>query len=108
LAKLKKLVFPAIFLAALYYAVFGGEYSVFALRHARAEARDEQAQLRELRHQVDSLKAWSDSLRTDSATLERLARERYGMVRKGETLYRFAEPDDSSRAAADTSHGPDR
>lgn len=106
MGKLKKLVYPAIFLAALYYAVFGGEYSIFGLRRAREEARKEQVQLRLLQHQIDSMKALADSVKHDSATLERLARERYGMVRKGETLYRFAQPDDSGRAAADTSSDP--
>lgn len=104
MAKLKKVLLPAILLAALYYAVFGGEYSIFALRHARSEAKQEQATLAQLRHQLDSMKAWADSLRTDPATLERLARERYGMIRKGETLYRFAGPQDSSQAPSDTTH----
>jgi len=109
LGKLKKLLLPGILLAAVYYAVFGGEYSVFALRRARKEATKEEASLRELHHRIDSMQAWVDSLKTDSATLERIARERYGMVRDGETLYRFAEPDDSAHAAdADSSNLPDR
>ncbi len=107
MGKLKRLVFPAIFLAAAYYAVFGGQYSIFGLRRAREKARQEQVQLQLLRHQIDSMKALADSVKHDSATLERLARERYGMIRKGETLYRFAQPDDSGPAAADTSRVPE-
>jgi cell division protein FtsB len=53
-----------------------------------------------LGRQIDSLRAWADSLEVDSATLERIARERYGLIRDGETLYRFADPD--SLAAADS------
>ncbi len=106
MARVKKLVLPAIFLAAVYYAVFGGQYSIFALRRARAEAREERVTLARLQHQLDSLKAWADSIRTDPATLERLARERYGMIKKGETLYRFVRPDDSTKTAADTAHLP--
>ena len=73
---------------AVYYALFGGEYSVFELRRARAQFSLDSAELARLRYENDSLRAWADSLRTDSATLERLAREQYGMVRPGETLYR--------------------
>jgi cell division protein FtsB len=36
-------------------------------------------------------------LESDSATIERVARERYGMIRRGEVLYRIAEPEDSSQ-----------
>jgi cell division protein FtsB len=104
--KLKRLLLPGVLLIAVYYAVFGGETSYFGLRKARKAAAREQAELAVLRHQLDSLKAWADSLDVDSATLERLARERFGMIRGGEMLYRFAEPDDStdSAAVADTSH----
>jgi len=103
--RLKKLLLPGILLAAVYYAVFGGEYSVFALRRARADARKEEASLRELHRQIDSMKARADSLKTDSATLERIARERYGMIRDGETLYRFATPEDSAHVARPDSGG---
>ena len=101
--KVKKLLLPAILLLAVYYAVFGGEYSYFELRRTRKAVAKESVDLTVLRHQIDSLKAWAESLDVDSATLERLARERFGMIRGGEVLYRFAEPDDTTdSAAADT------
>ena len=89
--KLKRAVVPGLLLVAVYYAVFGGEYSIFELRSARASVESERADLVQLRHEIDSLRAWTDSLRSDSATIERIAREEYGMIREGETLYRFAE-----------------
>ncbi len=79
----------------MYYALFGGDYSVFELRRARVEREREAAVLAERRRQIDSLRAWADSLNVDSATLERVARERFGMIREGEILYRYAEPPDS-------------
>jgi cell division protein FtsB len=33
----------------------------------------------------------------DSATIERIARERFGMIRSGEKLYRFAPAPDSAK-----------
>ncbi|GMV05378.1 MAG: hypothetical protein AMXMBFR53_16570 [Gemmatimonadota bacterium] len=96
--KVKRLVLPGLLGLAVYYALFGGEYSYFELRAARREADEEAAALLERRRQIDSLQAWADSLQVDSATLERLARERFGMIREGEILYRFAESDDTTPA----------
>ena len=84
---------------ALYFAVWGGEYSVFTLlrlKHDRVDARDD---LVRLRHEVDSLRVEARKLDGDPATIERVARERFGMIRDGETLYRFV-PVDSARAPA--------
>jgi cell division protein FtsB len=91
-AQVRKLVLPVLLGLAAYYALFGGEYSLFELREARKEGLVQQRELEALRLEVDSLRAWVDSLLSDSATLERLARERFGMVREGEILYRLAEP----------------
>lgn len=99
---MRRLVLPAVLLAAVYFALFGGEYSVFELREARDALAAERARVAELERQLDSLEAWRDSLLNDPATLERIARERFGMIREGETLYRFAEPEDT---AADTVAG---
>jgi len=91
-AQVRRLVLPVLLGLAAYYALFGGEYSLFELREARKEGLLQQRELEALRLEVDSLRAWVDSLQSDSATLERLARERFGMVREGEILYRLAEP----------------
>ena len=85
-----------IFGVALYYALFGGEYSVFELRRLSGRVAQEQARLDSLRIEVDSLEARADSLENDSATIERIARERYGMIKPGERLYRFVEGDSTS------------
>jgi len=106
IGKLKRAIVPGLLLVAAYYAVFGGEYSVFELRAARASVETERADLVRLRHEIDSLEAWTDSLQSDPATIERIAREEYGMIREGETLYRFAEGD--SAAGADTMKVPAR
>lgn len=90
---LKRAVVPGLFLVAAYYAVFGGEYSLFEVRSARASVEVERVHLEELRAEIDALQASADSLRSDPATIERVAREEFGMIREGETLYRFAEGD---------------
>jgi cell division protein FtsB len=82
---------------AAYFALFGGEYSLLEVRRIRAERESERVRLEEVRAEVDRLEARVDSLEHDSATIERIARERWGLIRPGERLYRFAEPDTSSR-----------
>jgi cell division protein FtsB len=96
-----RLVLPGLLLAAVYYAVFGGEYSVFELHRTRADLAAERLTLVDLEAQIDSMSAWADSLRNDPLTIERVARERFGMIREGETLYRFAVPDSEDAQEGD-------
>lgn len=91
---------------AAYFALFGGEYSFFELRRVRAERALEQQRLEANRAEVQALRARADSLLRDSATIERVARERHGLLREGEKLYRFV-PDsaDTSRRLPPDSGG---
>jgi cell division protein FtsB len=97
MGRLAKVVVPMLFLPAAYYAAFGGEYSLFELHSVRAAVVEEREELARLEQQLDSLRAWADSLRDDPMTLERIARERFGMIRRGETLYRFVPAEDPGR-----------
>ncbi|NIP83461.1 MAG: septum formation initiator family protein [Gemmatimonadetes bacterium] len=102
----RRLVFPLLLGLAAYYALFGGEYSVFEVRHARAERTQAEAQLAELRQEIEALRARADSLESDPAAMERIAREKFGMIREGEILYRLVpEPaeaaPESTEAEAD-------
>ena len=96
----RRLLLGAVGAVAVYYGVWGGEYSAFHLRQLRAERVEKAAELAESREAVDSLRAYAALLEKDDATLERVARERFGMIREGETLYRFfdAEPEEAPTA----------
>jgi cell division protein FtsB len=100
--KVKRLIVPAALMLAAYWAVFGGEYSIFEVRRARRDSEAEAAELTRLQHDIDSLEALRDSLEDDPGMLERLARERYGMIKDGEQLYRLVEPGDSGAPGRDT------
>lgn len=100
MVQLKRLILPAAVGLAVYFALFGGEYSVLEVREARAERAQEADRLAELRRVNDSLRIRGDALEGDSATIERLARERYGMIRDGEVLYRITEPEDSTEESS--------
>ena len=99
MGKLSRILLLGLLVLAAYYALFGGEYSVFEVRATRARIAEQEAELERLRHQIDSLRARADSLESDPAVLERIARERFGMIRDGEVLYRFAEPDSTEEGA---------
>lgn len=88
-----KLLLGLLLLAgAVYFTVFGGEYDMFDLRRVRHERAAEEQRVVEARAEVERHRARRDSLLHDSATIERIARERYGLIRDGERLYRFADP----------------
>jgi cell division protein FtsB len=91
---IKRAIVPVLLGIAVYYAIFGGEYSVFEVRRARAALETERLQLADVQSEIDSLRAWADSLENHMPTVERIARERFGMIRDGETLYRFVVTDD--------------
>ena len=95
----RHLLAAAVLAAALYYAAFGGEYSAVDLLRLKRDRRGAEQDLARTRREVDSLKAAARRLERDPATIERVARERFGMIREGETLYRFV-PMDSAPAAA--------
>jgi len=96
-----QVILPGLLVAAMYWAVFGGEYSIFELHRTRVELAAERVTLVDLQAQIDSMSAWADSLRSDPLTIERVARERFGMIREGETLYRFAVPDSADSEEGD-------
>jgi len=98
--KLRTLLTVAAAAAAAYFALFGGTYDVFDVRRLERDLARETAALDSVRSVVVRLEARADSLETDPATLERVAREQYGMIRPGERLYRFAEPGSSGAGEA--------
>src|SRR5919202_7041570 len=90
---MRRLFLLALLLAALLFAIQGGEYGTTDLVRQRARERKLRAQIDTLQRQVDSLTRYRKALLTDPALQERIAREEFGMVRGNkEILYRFAEP----------------
>ena len=74
---------------ALYFALQGGEYGTLDLLQLRREEAEEQAKVIELKRVVDSLTKVAVGLELDPRVQERVARERFGMIKKGEFLYRL-------------------
>jgi cell division protein FtsB len=99
--KFRWLMVPLV-AGAAYYALFGGEYSLFEARKLEHERERENARLTQTRQEVTALRARADSLQHDSATLERIAREKYGLIKDGERLYRFVDSAGANPVRRDT------
>jgi cell division protein FtsB len=76
-------------LVALYFALQGGEYGILDMRQLRQEEVEESTTVAQLERLVDSLERVALAIERDPRMQERVARERFGMLRKGEFLYRL-------------------
>jgi cell division protein FtsB len=86
----------AAVLFAIWFGLQGGEYATTDLLDLRRREESTRADVIRLRRVVDSLQKEATAIETDLRTQERVARERFGMIRRGELLYRLV-PGDSAR-----------
>jgi cell division protein FtsB len=70
------------------FGLWGGLFSTLDWWKLKQRVENERQAIERLDADVDSLETWAQALETDSATQERVARERFGMIRDGEMLYR--------------------
>ena len=89
---MKRYVWWALIVVALFFAVQGGEYSTRDLYVLHSRTQSLTREVDSLQRQVDSLGRYLKLVKSDSATQERIAREEFGMVRGDkEILYRFGD-----------------
>ena len=74
---------------ALYFALQGGEYGTLDLLQLRREEAEESANVEQLHRLVDSLSRVAWAIEHSPRMQERVAREKFGMLKKGEFLYRL-------------------
>ena len=86
-----KLLGIVVLVSALIFALAGGEYGTLDWLELRRQERAEQRAINELTAEVDSLKRFAKAVETDRRLMERIAREEFGMIRKGEFLYRLQQ-----------------
>ena len=87
----------AVLAFLMYFGIQGGEYGTTDLVALRRQEASERAQVQRLRVVVDSLQKEAVAIEHDLRTQERVARERFGMIRRGELLYRLVPPDSTRR-----------
>jgi len=89
---MKRAIWWALIAVAAYFAVQGGEYSTRDLFVLNRRTDKITREVDSLQRQVDSLSRYLKLVKSDSATMERIAREEFGMVRGDkEILYRFGD-----------------
>jgi len=86
---LARLIWGALILGAVVFALQGGEYSTLDIARQHRRIGELTARSDSLARVVDSLTRSEKLVRTDTATQERIAREDFGMVRGNEILYVF-------------------
>ncbi|MGI8402556.1 MAG: FtsB family cell division protein [Gemmatimonadaceae bacterium] len=95
---MKRIIWWALLAGAIFSAVQGGEYSTRDLYVLNGRNRALTYEVDSLQRQVDSLGRYLRMVQGDSATMERIAREEFGMVRGDkEVLYRFGDGPSPSR-----------
>ena len=82
-------------LALLAVAVEGSEYGTRDVYLQKIRLDGLRAEVTQLNGEVDSLRNEVAEVKTSDVRLERIARERYGMVRDNEILYRTGGENDS-------------
>ena len=80
---------------ALYFALQGGEYGTLDLLQLRREEAEESSNVERLHQMVDSLGRAAWAIEHNPRMQERVAREKYGMLKKGEFLYRLVPSEKS-------------
>ena len=86
----------AMAIAAIAFAVQGGEYGTSDLLSQRGRLAEQRAIVDSLEKRVAELAAYKKAVETDPVVQERIAREEFGMVKPGEVLYRFSDGDSKS------------
>jgi cell division protein FtsB len=94
---MKRAIWWALIAVAVYFAVQGGEYSTKDLFVLNRRTSTITREVDSLQRHVDSLSRYLKLVKSDSATMERIAREEFGMVRgEKEILYRFGDAPSTS------------
>lgn len=83
----KRLVVISILAALVAAFVLFSSHGLLARWSLSAQQSTLHAEITHLRQLEDSLRTVIHQLKTDTLLIERLARERYGYVRKGEQIY---------------------
>ena len=82
----------SLFVALALFTAFG-ERGVFRLWRLNGEKKQLQEKNFVLQKENEALRERVNRIRNDDLYLEKIAREELGLIRAGETVYRFAPPD---------------
>jgi cell division protein FtsB len=81
-----------LFLLLFVVAAVWGDHGLMDMLRLRTQQRDQEQTASALQQRNHQLRERIERLRTDDGYLEQLARERLGLVKKGEVIYRVIPP----------------
>jgi len=92
---LRRVLFLLLF-SFIFYLYFAGDYGFFRLLSLKAQKENTILETKRLQAQNMDLQIEKEKLRDDFSYIEKVARERYGMAKKDEVIYKFIQPQDTS------------
>jgi cell division protein FtsB len=81
----------AVALAGILFMVLAGDQGALTFYHTWRRIGDLKSEIIQANRTIDSLNIEIDRLKNDTTHIERIAREKYGMARGNEKLYKFIE-----------------
>jgi len=92
---LRRVLFLLLF-SFIFYLYFAGDYGFFRLLSLKAQRENTILETKRLQALNMDLQIEKEKLRDDLSYIEKVARERYGMAKKDEVIYKFIQPQDTS------------
>jgi len=79
------------------FTFFGGDFGFVRIWNLHQKKKELELEAKKLQVQILDLQVEKDKLKNDKSYLEKIAREKLGMVKEGEKVYRFVpQPEDST------------
>ena len=83
------------------FTFFGGDFGFVRIWNLHQKKKELQLEAKKLQVQILDLQVEKDKLKNDKSYLEKIAREKLGMVKEGEKVYRFVpQPEDSTSSGS--------
>jgi cell division protein FtsB len=90
--------FALAFFLLLLQDVFG-THGLMAMHRSKAQIRDVEAQIQQLDKENSDLQQHIKDLRTDPSAIEKIARDRMGLARPGELIFRMPDKKDGQTSS---------
>ena len=79
------------------FTFFGGDFGFVRIWNLHQKKKDLELESKKLQFRILDLQVEKDKLKNDKSYLEKIAREKLGMVKEGEKVYQFVPlPEDST------------
>lgn len=86
------IIVPLVIIVGLFgTAFFAGDQGIITLYRSHLQKQNLKKEIAATKNAIDSLTKETALLKNDTAYIERIAREKFGMAHPGEKMYKFIE-----------------